>query len=64
MSKKSTLDRGSKSNKDLSKKISLSPLGARITNSWLKSPPMGPGLAFTGRAFSPNLAKILKYDKK
>ena len=48
----------SNSMKSLSQKTALSPVSARMMNSWLRSPPIGPVSAAIGIAFSPMRAKV------
>ncbi len=45
-----------------SQNTSLSPVEARMMNSWLRSPPMGPVSARMGIAVSPRRAKMRRYD--
>ena len=41
-----------------SQKTALSPVSARMMNSWLRSPPIGPESARIGIAFRPSRAKV------
>ena len=53
----------SKSKILLSVKILLSPVSAKIINSWERCPPIGPVSAAIGIAESSNLLNVFKYEK-